>query len=326
MVDDKSVQCVTTSPPYYGLRAYSGDQNIEWPTVAYAPMAGLPPLTIAGCDAECEHEWELASSKAKTGGVASAKVQIKGKDNFQIVPPIESGTCQKCGGWRGPLGNEPTLEAYIAHLILCAREWRRVLRDDGVCFVNLGDSYVGGGGYSPNSPSNLNGSVQGKGNRNGARNIRGAIKPSSSVPAKNLLMVPARFALAMQADGWILRSEMVWAKPNPMPESVTDRPTKAHEMIYLFSKRERYFWDTEATRLPPAPGNDGTIRARARTAAGALGGANQHNIEERIYAEIKGANMRSVLTITTPKVTLRDDLDAETRARVIAQLVERGLL
>jgi hypothetical protein len=242
------------------------------------------------------------------------------------LPPLE------LPAQRAALGNESTLESYIAHLILCAREWRRVLRDDGVCFVNLGDSYHNCTLIREKSAHGFNkkggGEEYEKYHAKNGGGVAGGRRRSSIGPlkSKNLYMVPARFALAMQADGWILRSEMVWAKPNPMPESVTDRPTKAHEMIYLFSKRERYYWDTEATRLPPAPGNDGTIRARARTAAGALGGANQHNIEERIYAEIKGANMRSVLTITTPKVTLRDDLDAETRARVIAQLVERGLL
>jgi DNA modification methylase len=266
-----------------------------------AVITSPPYMGLRRYDGEQEIDWPAVSYSPMAG-----------------LPPLE------LPAQRAALGNEPTLESYIAHLILCAREWRRVLRDDGVVFCNLGDSYAGSSNKSGEGETRKTSGPKFHGGK--AHFEQRRVTGISPVPPKNLLMVPARFALAMQADGWILRSEMVWAKPNPMPESVTDRPTKAHEMIYLFSKRERYYWDTEATRLPPAPGNDGTIRARARTAAGALGGANQHNIEERIYAEIKGANMRSVLTITTPKVTLRDDLDAETRARVIAQLVERGLL
>jgi DNA modification methylase len=196
MIEDKTVQATVCSPPYFGLRKYSGEQEVDWPAVSYSPMAGLPPIEI----------------------------------------PAQ----------RAALGNEDRLESYIAHLILCAREWRRVLRDDGVCFVNLGDSYA--------ASSNKSGEGEIR-KKNGPRFHGGSahlqqrrVTGIAPVPTKNLLMVPARFALAMQADGWILRSEMVWAKPNPMPESVTDRPTKAHEMIYLFSKRERYFWDAAAVR------------------------------------------------------------------------------
>ena len=192
MIDDKSVQCVVTSPPYFGLRKYDGVQDVEWSEVTYSPMAGLPPLT---------------------------------------VPAM---TC--------PLGNEPTIEAFIGHLILCAREWRRVLADDGVMWVNLGDSFAG---------SSMTGGTKSKeGGNDRISRMFSKEKQSVALPPKNLMMIPARFALAMQADGWILRSEIIWHKPNPMPESVTDRPTKAHEQIYLFSKQEKYFYDGDAVAEP----------------------------------------------------------------------------
>lgn len=196
MIPDKSIQCVVTSPPYFGLRKYDGAQDVEWGEVSYSPMAGLPPLTV----------------------------------------PVM--TC--------PLGNEPTIEAYIGHLILCAREWRRVLKDDGVVFVNLGDSYVGYKGDNYNK-----GQKRGTGEYSPVPSSHNQGTPhTTSLRSKNLMLIPARFALAMQADGWILRSEVIWHKPNPMPESVTDRPTKAHEQIYLFSKRERYFYDAVAVQEP----------------------------------------------------------------------------
>jgi DNA modification methylase len=284
------------------LRKYDGEQDVEWPTATYAPMAGLPPLTIAGCDAECEHEW--ADGRTLTlGGGASDKntlwansgkgVQPNHKySNTKAEKVTQGAYCQKCGGWRGPLGNEPTLEAYIAHLILCAREWRRVLRDDGCMFVNLGDSYAAA------DTGGKHGYTDGRTNRD----KRGRAGVPTGVPAKNLLMVPARFALAMQADGWILRSEMVWAKPNPMPESVTDRPTKAHEMIYLFSKRERYFWDADAVR---EPNTSGTVE---RLKSGGVQSIKKGKKFLQVYpdsqpsngyAEANGRNLRTVLTIAT---------------------------
>jgi DNA modification methylase len=293
-IDAASVQMIATSPPYFGLRKYDGEQDVEWPTATYAPMAGLPPLTIAGCDAECEHEW--ADGRTLTlGGGASDKntlwansgkgVQPNHKySNTKAEKVTQGAYCQKCGGWRGPLGNEPTLEAYIAHLILCAREWRRVLRDDGCMFVNLGDSYAAA------DTGGKHGYTDGRTNRD----KRGRAGVPTGVPAKNLLMVPARFALAMQADGWILRSEMVWAKPNPMPESVTDRPTKAHEMIYLFSKRERYFWDADAV----AEKSSGLTGGKFGSGGHEVGRLRQDAGRER-PADTGFRNLRTVLTIAT---------------------------
>jgi DNA modification methylase len=297
-LDPASVQMIATSPPYFGLRKYDGEQDVEWPAVEYAPMAGLPPLTVAGCDAECEHEWGEAIPAKKPGQVEQTKWK-----NATAAGAGQTATqgayCQKCGGWRGPLGNEPTLEAYIGHLILCAREWRRVLRNDGVMFCNLGDSYANDGKWGGSS---------------GGKHVKelhgntgvGRAKLTTGLLPKNLMMVPARFALAMQADGWILRSEMVWAKPNPMPESVTDRPTKAHEMIYLFSKRERYFWDADAVREPLSEATlerDKYGRPRNQFQAFATGVYHSNEDMPSHFDTMKpnpnGRNLRSVLTIPT---------------------------
>lgn len=197
---DGSVHAVITSPPYFGLRAYAGDQDIDWPEVVYAPMAGLPPITVPA---------------------------------------------QRCA-----LGAETDPFAYIGHLLHCLREWRRVLRDDGVCMVNLGDSYGRDGGTDRKvSPSAIVGST-----RNTLVQMDGRYRKSTIAP-KNLLLIPSRFALAAQADGWIVRADIVWAKGvsflkyyagSSMPESVQDRPSRSHENIYLLAKRARYFWDREA--------------------------------------------------------------------------------
>lgn len=205
---EKSVHAVITSPPYWGLRKYAGDQGIMWDAVSYAPMAGLPQITIPA---------------------------------------------MQCG-----LGEEPTPEAYIGHLILVMREMWRVLRDDATCWVNLGDSYAGSwGNYGGQNRGQgkqrqiVNGSLVGSKAYEGKEQWR---PPTSNGPPglkpKDLVQIPARFALAAQADGWWVRSDIIWAKPNPMPESVTDRPTKAHEYIYLLAKSPRYFYDNEAIKEP----------------------------------------------------------------------------
>jgi len=124
-------------------------------------------------------------------------------------------------------------------------------------------------------------------------------KPSKGIKPKDLIGIPWRVAFALQADGWYLRQDIIWHKPNPMPESVKDRCTKAHEYIFLLSKNAKYYCDMDLIREPVKKSNKGFIMARARTASGALGGENKHNMERRDYREIKGANKRSVWTVTT---------------------------
>jgi DNA modification methylase len=125
----------------------------------------------------------------------------------------------------------------------------RVLRDDGTLWVNMGDSYAGGAGGRGDKDREIprcDGTFGKPSQKHNGERIR---KPlGDGLKPKDLCMMPARLAMALQADGWYLRSEIVWAKPNPMPESVTDRPTKAHEMIYLLAKQERYFYDAAAIR------------------------------------------------------------------------------
>jgi DNA modification methylase len=167
-MDDQSVQCCVTSPPYWGLRDYGhGDQ----------------------------------------------------------------------------LGLEKMPEEYVRKLVSVFRELRRVLKDDGTLWLNLGDSYSGGGGFCPTAPSTAI-SKSGKYGTSGA--AMRSVGNVSGLKPKDLVGIPWRVAFALQADGWYLRSDIIWSKPNPMPESVTDRPTKAHEYIFLLSKSQRYYYDAGA--------------------------------------------------------------------------------
>jgi DNA modification methylase len=147
-------------------------------------------------------------------------------------------------GIDGQLGLEKTPEEYVTKIVEIFREVSRVLRDDGTLWLNLGDSYAGCGGFSPNTPSNLNGSKQ----NTSVGSIKGTIKPRGLLKPKDLVGIPWRVAFALQADGWYLRSDIIWHKPAPMPESVTDRPTNSHEYIFLLSKSQRYYYDAEAIR------------------------------------------------------------------------------
>jgi len=147
-------------------------------------------------------------------------------------------------GVDGQHGLEPTIDAYVAKQVEVFREVKRVLRQDGVCFVNLGDSYNSPG------PSNHGKSKVVHRGTNADKWLQPSTRRVVGLKPKDLCMIPARVALALQADGWWLRSVIIWAKCNPMPESVTDRPTTAHEYIYLLTKSARYFYDAEAVREP----------------------------------------------------------------------------
>lgn len=153
-------------------------------------------------------------------------------------------------GVAGQLGLEKTPTAYVSKMLEGFREVRRVLRGDGTCWVNLGDSYATGGGSVGRAPG---GGDQGERFiRAGMINTQPNRLPIAGLKPKDLVGIPWRVAFGLQDDGWYLRSEITWCKKAPMPESVTDRPTSATEKIFLFTKSESYFYNAEAVRNPPS--------------------------------------------------------------------------
>jgi DNA modification methylase len=147
-------------------------------------------------------------------------------------------------GQDGQLGLEPTPEAYVESMVAVFREVKRVLRSDGTVWLNLGDSYAGGTQTGRND-----GGRPEKGKGWAEYDIqRTKVERRDGLKPKDLVGIPWRVAFALQADGWYLRSDIIWSKPNPMPESVTDRPTKAHEYLFLLSKSPRYYYDADAVR------------------------------------------------------------------------------
>jgi DNA modification methylase len=215
-------------------------------------------------------------------------------------------------GVDGQIGLEPTPEAFVAVMVAVFREVHRVLRADGTLWLNLGDSYNNAG--SRNNGTGLDGKRRGGvGDTDGTwsdaketyRDNRHALR-EEGIKCKDLIGIPWRVALALQADGWYLRSDIIWAKPNPMPESVTDRPTKSHEYLFLMTKSDRYFYDAEAIREAGSE-NPITAARRHRTDNGAVGtsalfgnGIGQSGKGSNTDARGEtGRNRRTVWTVAT---------------------------
>jgi len=207
---DGVVNCCVTSPPYWGLRAYAGEQ---------------------------EQEWE--------------------------------------DGWRGALGLEPTPALYVQHLVSIFREVRRVLRRDCTCWVNLGDSYA-----APGNKRTGEGESRNPGALFGGRKVlaqqRRTTGDCPGLKPKDLCLIPFRFAMAMQEDGWWCRSVIPWVKRNAMPESTRDRPTVSHEYVFLFTQGERYWYDAEAVRQDAKFGRRVWTNVEGNVAGLGIGGTRGH--------------------------------------------------
>lgn len=239
-------------------------------------------------------------------------------------------------GVSGQIGLESSPEEYISEMVQVFREVRRVLRDDGTLWLNLGDTYAGSRGQaSRGGPPSASSTLEGNGHRGGGPKLQGmttvsrrrddAVIPRSDMAVaglkpKDLVGIPWRVALALQADGWYLRCDIIWHKPNPMPESCTDRPTKAHEYVFLLSKSEKYYYDHDAIKEPVT----GTAHARrglqyktpdgwdTSTGAGAHGSFHKAGREKgripgvgpkaaaaAIVGLVNSRNKRSVWTVST---------------------------
>lgn len=203
-------------------------------------------------------------------------------------------------GHDGQIGLEPTPEAYVAELVGVFREVWRVLRDDGTGWLNLGDSYASSGAIDKR-PDNRTNSDAGFIPRSKKRTA----PTPANLKSKDLIGIPWRVAFALQADGWYLRQDIIWHKPNPMPESVTDRCTKAHEYIFLLSKSARYYYDNEAVK-EEASDHPATANRRLYSDDSAVGTKALHgNGWGQSGKGINGAyrtstrNRRSVWTVAT---------------------------
>ena len=299
----ESVQVIVTSPAYWGLRDYG---TARW----------------EGGDQACQHEGSDRYYTENTAAVSSAGAFSEpGEANVKRLKEgrwREGGTCIKCGahyvdaqlglervsdclGWAT---GQPCGECYVCHTVQWAHEARRVLRDDGVMWLVLGDSYNASPGQRTEHDKAGWKQSTNRGSCETASRCDPRLKP------KDLIGIPWRVALALQADGWWLRSEVIWHKPQVMPESVTDRPTRAHETVLLFSKSARYYWDKYAV-LEPCQSGPSDIRKMVEQKE-RIGGKHKElddpqskasaatNIgHKRGVGSPNGRNLRSVWSIAT---------------------------
>jgi len=244
----KIAQCCITSPPYWGLRVYSGEQERIW--------HGKP---------DCKHSFKQTTQKEEGYNNTRRRWQhgATRKDEPQNwTKQIKKYTfCKKCGAWKGQLGLEPLHDCmawargekpcpvcYVCHLRVIFAEVKRTLRDDGILWLNLGDSYAGSGKAGTSIKYQRKHAQFRQKERKERLGL--SIKPPKGLKPKDLVGIPWRCALALQADGWYLRSDVIYAKTNPTPESVKDRPTKAHEYLFLLAKSRQYYYDADAIREP----------------------------------------------------------------------------
>ena len=216
-LEKESIQTVVTSPPYWGLRDYG---TADWD----------------GGDKDCEHKPVFKPHPSATVG---NDIKDIGKSYYRDY-------CKDCGAKRidDQIGIESTPKEYVQNMVNLFKEIRRVLKKDGTVWLNLGDSYIGGGkGWEWSKEGTIQKNHIDAGVKYG--------KPTGKIEGlkpKDLAGIPWRVAFALQEDGWWLRSDIIWHKPNPMPESVTDRPTKSHEYIFLLTKSKDYYYDQDAIR------------------------------------------------------------------------------
>jgi DNA modification methylase len=214
----KAQTCVT-SPPYYGLRDYG---TAKW----------------EGGDVNCDH----VESENKHGGQRADRNQEGYKKQYKEF-------CKKCGAIREDkqIGLEETPEEYIKAMVEVFRCVWDVLEDDGTLWINIGDSYASTGGRQVEQTVRKSGDYVNSGQK-GSDGVGTSRKPPEGIKTKDLIGIPWMLAFALRADGWYLRQDIIWHKPNPMPESVQDRCTKAHEYIFLLSKSKKYYYDANSIK------------------------------------------------------------------------------
>ena len=287
---EKSVDSCITSPPYYGLRDYNTG---KW----------------VGGDPDCPHKRMTKISKDTDTGHKNMY-----EHGDVVGDAIYKSVCPKCGATREDkqIGLEDSPEEYVESMVEVFRKVRRVLKDEGTVWLNLGDSYVS------THPTGTRDSDTGwkhgelsQGHQARAGGAGGIYK------VKDLMGIPWMVALALRADGWYLRQDIIWHKPNPMPESVKDRCTKSHEYIFLLTKQNKYYYDNDAIREPhtweeskPRPSgmerNAQKYRAKVNYGGGGSGFAGHSGSLKADGTSLNhpdGRNKRSVWTVTTKPFT-----------------------
>jgi DNA modification methylase len=239
------INCVVTSPPYWGQRLYKDLEPQVW-----------------GGDKDCLHAWTSFVRKKSRSGDGWARpsraVHPERQDNLSMF-------CMKCDAWKGDLGNEPFINLYVTHLCDVLDEVRRVLRDDGTMWLNLGDKYYGSGFGSSGKQTYLL-----------ENNAFGTVTPRGELPNKCMADLPHRVVIELVNRGWVHRQTVIWHKPNVLPESVDDRPSIDYEYLFMMTKKPHYYYEQqfepikEATRIRAGGRRSTKDRSRGLPPVGGL--------------------------------------------------------
>lgn len=222
---DAYVDMVITSPPYWSLRDY-----------------GIPP-TFWGGDSTCRHRRGSRDAKMEKTHLRHNSAALRSKK--QASQPQQSNFCVKCGAWKGQLGLEPSYGLFVSHLCDIFDEVKRVLKPDGTCWVNLGDTYVGNRNGTNDYRAKFSKSISGKRFDYNTMYQGKQKKAYQTLPSKCLCQIPSRFAIEMTDRSWILRNEIIWHKPNCIPSSAKDRFTVDFEYLFLFAKQKSYYFEQQ---------------------------------------------------------------------------------
>lgn len=250
---DESVQEIITSPPYYGLRGYKTAPQVWGEGEAGRCVYAGESHDADGVDG---HEWgEVHPPGWRKTDTNPGKMQGPGTLNRDT---LTSWMCAKCDAWKGELGLEPTPELFVQHLAELFDEAKRVLRKDGTCYVNIGDSFYGTGYGQPHT---------GKAVYKPEEFPQKAVKSGSHsvMKPKDLMGMPWRLAIEMVNRGWWLRSDNIWHKPNTMPHPVKDRPLNSHEHVFQFARSRNYYYDGESVKEPSMALPVNGLKASGRT-------------------------------------------------------------
>lgn len=225
-LEDKSIQSVITSPPYWALRKYD-----------------ISDIVIGGKE-NCDHNWNLINSHKKTGGIGTWKSNdmppVGHYNDDRLHFSSDALVCRQCNAFKGQYGLEPDYKMFVNHTLIWCKEVYRVLKDDGIFFLNMGDSY-GGSGFGGGTARFSIGDHEAKPPQ--------GLKMSATKKCK--LLIPHRVAIRLIDDlGFICRNDIIWEKINAMPESVKDRLAKRYENIFFFVKKPKYYSNFEAVKIP----------------------------------------------------------------------------
>ena len=270
-IPDKTFHTVVTSPPYWGLRDYG-------------------TATWIGGDPNCPH---MRTTKVSKNTITGHKTMFE--QGSVVGDAIFKTICPLCGAVRqdSQLGVEETPQEYVANMVQVFREVKRVLRDDGTLWLNLGDTY-----YNYRSDGKYPKQTVSKTKQDLPEFSTARGNKLEGLKSKDLIGIPWRVAFALQEDGWYLRQDIIWHKPNPMPESVKDRCTKSHEYIFLFSKSKNYYFDNESIKEKSTESSVNRFSQNIENQKGSSRVPNKTNGNMFAVGD-EMRNKRSVWTVTT---------------------------